>query len=346
MSNIPSLDSVVQVPPIGRDGLLDYRWRRFFKDITGSVVPSGTGVVYDGSNTSYAQMTLYQGPDSAKGGSPSTGDIYYALDTGRIYWASSGTWKLLSEELTGDVTKPANSSITTLSTVNFTPGTYGSSTQVPIVTVDGKGRVLSIGLADIEAGTVTPGGSPGQLQFNDSGGFGGTSQILYNGGTGGLVFSNPSPTREALSPLLVKGDIFVRNATVSTRLPVGTDGQRLTADSAQATGLRWVSPTRLELRFSYGDATPKAIVQVPANKVVQYVSIVIIQDFNATSSLSIGDAGDPERLLATTDNLTQVAGTYATEPGTQYGVATDVKLYITPGASSQGSGLVTILFEE
>ena len=40
------------------------------------------------------------------------------------------------------------------------------------------------------------------------------------------------------SPLTTKGDIYVYS-TANTRLPVGTDGQVLLADSSQATGLRW-----------------------------------------------------------------------------------------------------------
>lgn len=39
-----------------------------------------------------------------------------------------------------------------------------------------------------------------------------------------------------------KGDIFVYNGSTVVRLPVGTNGQVLTADSATATGLSWVTP--------------------------------------------------------------------------------------------------------
>lgn len=41
------------------------------------------------------------------------------------------------------------------------------------------------------------------------------------------------------SPLTTKGDLFTRDASAEARLPVGTDGQVLIADSAEATGLRW-----------------------------------------------------------------------------------------------------------
>lgn len=43
------------------------------------------------------------------------------------------------------------------------------------------------------------------------------------------------------SPLTTKGDIHVRDASTDTRLPVGSNGTFLTADSAQSTGLSWQS---------------------------------------------------------------------------------------------------------
>jgi hypothetical protein len=44
----------------------------------------------------------------------------------------------------------------------------------------------------------------------------------------------------ASSPLTTKGDIYTFT-TLDARLPVGTNGQALTADSAEATGLKWVT---------------------------------------------------------------------------------------------------------
>lgn len=47
------------------------------------------------------------------------------------------------------------------------------------------------------------------------------------------------------SILTTKGDIYIRNSTEIVRLGVGTDDQVLVADSAEATGVKWVDPSSL-----------------------------------------------------------------------------------------------------
>ena len=44
-------------------------------------------------------------------------------------------------------------------------------------------------------------------------------------------------------PTTTKGDIIVHNGTTDVRLPVGTDGDVLTLDSAQAEGVKYATPT-------------------------------------------------------------------------------------------------------
>ena len=55
--------------------------------------------------------------------------------------------------------------------------------------------------------------------------------------------ANPhAVTIAQVTPLTTKGDVMVRNATVTTRLPVGTNSQVLTADSSAAEGVKWSTP--------------------------------------------------------------------------------------------------------
>ena len=63
---------------------------------------------------------------------------------------------------------------------------------------------------------------------------------ISRGGTGQTTATSAF---NALDPLTTKGDVLVNNGTNSVRLPVGTNNQVLTADSAQASGVKWATPT-------------------------------------------------------------------------------------------------------
>src|SRR5262252_9183577 len=67
---------------------------------------------------------------------------------------------------------------------------------------------------------------------------------LQSGNVGHTPVSSPTwwqPVGGMADPTTTKGDLITRNATASVRLGVGTNGFVLTADSAQATGLKWAA---------------------------------------------------------------------------------------------------------
>ena len=64
--------------------------------------------------------------------------------------------------------------------------------------------------------------------------------VYYNSTTNVLRYYNGSTwTNVGSTPTTTKGDLIVRNTTIDTRLPVGTQGQVLTVDSSTAEGVKW-----------------------------------------------------------------------------------------------------------
>lgn len=99
--------------------------------------------------------------------------------------------------------------------------------------------------------TFGPTPIPGSVAITTINGISGPT-IAFDGGLSGFMFSPAGTTITLASPLTTKGDLYTRSSTAGTRLPVGTNGQVLSANSAQATGLQWV------------DGPPKSHVDVVA----------------------------------------------------------------------------------
>lgn len=69
-------------------------------------------------------------------------------------------------------------------------------------------------------------------------------------GDGATAWSGIAYLTSGASPLTTKGDLYGRS-TVDARVPVGSDGQVLTADSAQTLGLKWASVAGANLTTLY-----------------------------------------------------------------------------------------------
>jgi hypothetical protein len=67
-------------------------------------------------------------------------------------------------------------------------------------------------------------------------------------GTTAIAFSTTAlSTLDAITPATTKGDILVYDGDSTERLPVGTNNYVLTADSAEATGVKWAANTAGEV---------------------------------------------------------------------------------------------------
>lgn len=136
-----------------------------------------------------------------------------------IYGGASGTGLRLPNGAAGQVLTSAG---TTLAPTWATP-TTGTVTSVALTVP----AFLSVSGSPIT--------SSGTLAVSLSG----TALPILNGGTGQTT---ASAAFGALSPLTTKGDLH-GYSTLNARIPVGTDAQVLTADSTQALGVKWATPT-------------------------------------------------------------------------------------------------------
>lgn len=117
------------------------------------------------------------------------------------------------------------------------------------------------------AGTATTVARSDHVHGRES--FATTTELADVGSTESAGTSGTVPRGDHVHRLGIattKGDLLVSDGTQVTRLPVGTDGQVLTADSAQAAGLAWAQTIRLvgtdaiRVFAASGDAQPTFVV--------------------------------------------------------------------------------------
>jgi hypothetical protein len=154
-----------------------------------------------------AQMTSLQ--ETAMGGGPAT--------------AKTANYVLVAADAGTTVAMDA----ATATTITVDTGLFAAGDTVFI-------QNLGAGDCTITAGTATV-ATAGSLILpqNDAG-------ILYFTSASAAIFYDYIQVG-ATSPLTTKGDLYTFG-TSDTRLPVGTDGFTLVADSVETTGLKWVAP--------------------------------------------------------------------------------------------------------
>ena len=162
--------------------------------------------------------------------------------------------------------------------LSYTSGTWGIDTSTYLTSA-----VTSVATAGLISGgtitgtgTITTSMATNKLVGRSTAGTGIMEEIIVGTGlslsAGTLSNSSPFTT-----PLTTKGDIYVRNGSADTRLPVGLDTQILLADSTAATGLKWGTNTAATPLGYYG-AWQDLVTQTAAADNVGYTMIFRTQD--------------------------------------------------------------------
>lgn len=161
---------------------------------------------------------------------------------------------------------------------------YLSATDWNTFNNKGNGTVTSVGATSpiTSSGGATPTISTSmatnKLIGRTTAGTGVMEEISIGTGLSlsGGTLSNSSPFT---TPLTTKGDIYTRNASADTRLPVGLDTQVLLADSTTATGLKWGSNTTPPASGYYG-AFQDNVTQTAVASNVGYAMILRTVDLS------------------------------------------------------------------
>jgi len=143
-----------------------------------------------------------------------------------------------------------------------------------------------------------------------------TDFVDLKGGTTGQVLSKTSGTDlaytwidPAASPLTTKGDLY-GYSTLAARIPIGTNDQVLTADSAEATGLKWAAVG--------GGGKVLQVVQ-GTTSTAQAIASVTLTDTNLTATITPS--------LATSKVLVVLAQFFSVTRDANGSATGDVRLY-------------------
>lgn len=151
--------------------------------------------------------------------SAGTGSAELIGVTGGLEW--TGGSGIQRSAITGDVSVPAGSNTSTLATVNSNVGSFGSSTSVPVITVNGKGLVTAVSTSSITpAGIGAPSGS-------------GTSTGTNTGDQTSIV--GITGTTAQFNTALTDGDFATGGGTVTGTSSGTNTGDQTVTNSSDAT---------------------------------------------------------------------------------------------------------------
>ncbi|KYG61433.1 hypothetical protein AZI86_17110 [Bdellovibrio bacteriovorus] len=197
-------------------------------------------------STTKGDIPVFNGTDHVRLGVGANGYVLKADSTqsSGLVWSAPIATDIASMTTTGIVQRNgANSysSVSVVSPLSYSAGTLtadvgttagklvqvASGDKLPVI--DGS-NLTNLSLSQISSGTLP----------------------INKGGTGKTTASD---SFDALAPTTTKGDVIVYDGTNNIRLPTGTNGNVLKADSSSASGLTWAAPIAVSSPLTYTAGT-------------------------------------------------------------------------------------------
>lgn len=205
----------------------------------------------DGDNNIHTTGTIRWSTNIANIGGLPPANTYRGMfaavnGAGGAYYSNGTEWLRLDRALLNDLNDVNTAGVTDGQVLAYQSGNWvpttptGSTFTSPLTT---KGDLHTYSTTDarlpigangtfLVADSTTTTGLRWQAPANTDDIAEGTTNLYYTDARVTTRFNT-------LIPAVAKGDILVQGATVLSRLPVGSNGQVLLADSTTATGLRW-----------------------------------------------------------------------------------------------------------
>ena len=195
---------------------------------------------------------------------------------------SSGTLANIASWVTGNAATAYSNAITIASNAtNLTTGTVGSA-RLATGTANSTTVLYGNGVwAAVTGGSANPAGANTQIQFNDSGVFGATSDYTFDKVAIRLNIGNSTVNTTINSTAIVLRSLVANGS-------VGTSGQILTSNG---TGLYWSTPTGGGLLAGNGLTSNASHYAVLANTGIIANSTGTFLDTTYTATLTVNAAG-------------------------------------------------------
>jgi hypothetical protein len=143
-------------------------------------------------------------------------------------------------------------------------------------------------------------------------------------------------------------------AIIATTTPINVRVRSVAPNGQTSAYSPWVtgnpaiqtrSSNSLRIPFAYNTPSPIALITALNGSFVSRTIVEVTTAFNGASpTLKIGEAGTTDRLMATTECDLKIIGQYETSPLYEYPGDTDVIATLVPSGSTQGAGVITLVF--